>query len=119
MKSVDEDLHHLAVSLKSVNNDLLAYSSSVERLLNLIQTVLDKFFKTHMKARTEFDTETVLAEAGVSIKRARTEEEIYRLQSSIMSFLYGKQGKLFLRVRSQRAWTSRMIPDLLSLRTTT
>ena len=68
-----------------MNNDLLACSFSVERLLNLIKTDKDKFFKTHIKARTEFFTETVLAEEGASIKRARTEEEIYRLQSSTIS----------------------------------
>ena len=100
LKSVDKVLHHLAVSLKSMNNDLLAYSSSVERLLNLIMTDLDTSFKTHINARTDFYTETVLAEAGLSIKRARTEEEIYRLQSSTMSFLLWQAGKLFLRVRS-------------------
>ena len=68
-----------------MNNDLLACSSSVERLLNLIKTDLDKFFKTHIKAPTEFYTETLLAEAGVSIKRARTEEVKNRRQSSTMS----------------------------------
>ena len=50
--------------LKSVDNDLLAYGSPLERLQNLIKTDLDKFFKTDIKARTESDTETVLAEAG-------------------------------------------------------
>ena len=75
-----------------MNNDLLAYGSSVVRLLNSIKTDLDKFSKTDIKARTEFYTETVLAEALVSIKRARTEEEINRLQSLTISSVYGKQG---------------------------
>ena len=75
-----------------MNNDLLAFGSSIERLLNLIKTDKDKFFKTDIKARKEFYTETVLAEEGASIKRARTEEEIYRLQSSTMSSVHGKQG---------------------------
>ena len=61
-------------------------------MLNFIKTDSDKFFKTHIKARTEFYTETVVAEEGASIKRARTEKDIYRLQSSSMSFRYGKQG---------------------------
>ena len=47
-----------------MNYDLLAYGSSVVRLLNSIKTDLDRFFKTDIKARTEFYTETVLAEAG-------------------------------------------------------
>lgn len=76
LESVDAGLFSLAKSLKSVEGDILLYNAVLERLFVSIKSDHDRFFKSNIKAFTQF-VATLETEAGEVVKKARTTDEVY------------------------------------------
>lgn len=87
LQSIDVDLYSLAISLRTIPDDILLYNSILERLFVSIKTDHEKFFRSTIITVSRM-VATLETEAGEAVKRARTSEEVFQeyLTDTAISF---------------------------------